>query len=680
MTFFDTINQKPDLIVEATDPLTKYKNKRKFDETSEPEGKATKGGNKHRFVIQLHHAKKAGDHYDVRLENDNGTLSSWSVPKHRLPKGKEKLLAIKTEDHPIEYLKFKGEIPTGYGAGVVEVYDSGTYEELETSKTKIVFKLKGKKEKGIYRLFRAGEGQKWMIMAGTNKKEASDILPLSKWAVKTKHTGAMLALMAPPDIIRKMRKAGIVKNKDISKVLHLTLLYLGESSKLKKATLESIQKATEKVCARHSPLKMSISGAGLFISEEDGIPVFVVPNAKGLSALQADLENVIGSIIDLPSEHGWVPHMTVDYSCDDKPELPDLTEPLTWTANKVRFQVGGEKMADIPIGSKKRADVCFPISKRAVLDRLPIAHDPAMWTNEQLMEAIKRPELFENDKERYQAVIQQLAKRQLIKRPEPKEMEQWREQGYWLLAWGGVPLAFFDNEGTLDMARRLLINDFAENGKLPDEMVNHLQPSYLAWRLESTIMDFDIWADPSTEESKNYASSKTKSQVERAINELLSHPMRKRHRRTLAESALNSSKAPMGFTPDPGAIPSGNRPTRDNSNAAGDSITDRNGQGKQEFMDTLVDSQEQAAEALDEFVSDSAEQILSRLKAEEKGLDPEKLADDDIWTDEDDNLELTLTISKPLPLSERQRLESNASDDLPFSRYIKSTNNPTSVR
>jgi hypothetical protein len=61
----------------------------------------------------IHKAKKAGEHFDLRLENDDGTMSSWAIPKARLPHNKEKLLAQKTEDHPISYNKFKGEIPEG---------------------------------------------------------------------------------------------------------------------------------------------------------------------------------------------------------------------------------------------------------------------------------------------------------------------------------------------------------------------------------------------------------------------------------------------------------------------------------------------------------------------------------------------------------------------------------------
>lgn len=352
------------LAADAKDPLSAYRGKREFGETPEPEGKGEKGGNRHRFVIQLHHAKKAGDHYDLRLENDEGALSSWSVPKHRLPKGKEKLLAVRTEDHPVEYLKFKGEIPAGeYGAGTMEIHDSGTYEEIEAGKTKIVFRLKGKKEKGTYRLFRAGEGKQWMIMEGAGDKKASGAPPLSKTAA---HSGAMLALMAPPAIARRMRKAKMVEDGDIADSLHMTLLYLGKAADLGKETLESVRRAAERVCARHEPLEMSVSGAGTFTPEEDGTPVYVVPNAKGLSALQADLENAIGSIVDLPSEHGWVPHMTVCYCHDGEPELPDLSEKLEWTADKVRLQAGDERIADIPIGRKgRRGGGEPPLSKRA---------------------------------------------------------------------------------------------------------------------------------------------------------------------------------------------------------------------------------------------------------------------------------------------------------------------------
>lgn len=150
------------------------------------------GGNKTRvsrfdIEVQDNHNYFAGgclvsnSHFDLRLENDEGAMSSWSIPKHKLPSGKEKLLAVKTEDHPVSYNEFEGTIPEGeYGAGEVEIHDSGTYEEIERSPTKIVFRLKGGKERGGYKLFRT-DGKRWMIM--TAKKEDMEkraaLLPLS---------------------------------------------------------------------------------------------------------------------------------------------------------------------------------------------------------------------------------------------------------------------------------------------------------------------------------------------------------------------------------------------------------------------------------------------------------------------------------------------------------------------
>lgn len=164
----------------AEDGLSQYRKKRQFDETPEPEGEKRKGENKHRFVIQRHKAKRAGKHFDLRLENDKGTMSSWSIPKHHLPSGKEKLLAVKTEDHPVSYNRFEGTIPEGeYGAGDVEIHDSGTYDEIERSPSRIVFRLKGRKEKGGYKLFRT-DGRRWMIMPAKEedlRKKAA--LPLS---------------------------------------------------------------------------------------------------------------------------------------------------------------------------------------------------------------------------------------------------------------------------------------------------------------------------------------------------------------------------------------------------------------------------------------------------------------------------------------------------------------------
>ena len=140
--------------------LEKYWEKRDFDKTPEPKGRVLKTS-KNRFVVQEHWASH--HHFDFRLEMD-GVLKSWAVPKGVPEEKGKKVLAIQTEDHPVSYINFQGEIPEGcYGAGIVKIFDKGKYELIERAENKIIFELKGKKLKGKYVLLKFKKPNQWLL-------------------------------------------------------------------------------------------------------------------------------------------------------------------------------------------------------------------------------------------------------------------------------------------------------------------------------------------------------------------------------------------------------------------------------------------------------------------------------------------------------------------------------------
>jgi len=145
--------------------LIEYNKKRDFSKTKEPSGKIKKSlGKKLIYVIQKHYATQL--HYDLRLEM-NGVLKSWAVPKEPPKEKGIKRLAVMTEDHPIGYEKFHGEIPKGeYGGGKVEIWDSGFYELKIKDEKKIEFFIHGKKLKEMYVLVKTNfgkSGKSWLL-------------------------------------------------------------------------------------------------------------------------------------------------------------------------------------------------------------------------------------------------------------------------------------------------------------------------------------------------------------------------------------------------------------------------------------------------------------------------------------------------------------------------------------
>jgi bifunctional non-homologous end joining protein LigD len=154
--------------------LQRYRAKRDFAATPEP-GKAPRDGTTKkrrspkrvdapRFVVHEHSATRL--HWDLRLERD-GVLASWAVPKGLPPAPKENHLAVWTEDHPLEYVDFHGEIPKGqYGAGTMKIWDHGTYEVLKWEPRKIEVALHGERVDARYALFpisAEAAPKEWMI-------------------------------------------------------------------------------------------------------------------------------------------------------------------------------------------------------------------------------------------------------------------------------------------------------------------------------------------------------------------------------------------------------------------------------------------------------------------------------------------------------------------------------------
>jgi bifunctional non-homologous end joining protein LigD len=149
------------------DKLDTYRAKRDFAKTREPAGagKRSRKPKLPRFVVQEHHARRL--HWDLRLEHD-GVAVSWAVPNGIPATPKENRLAVHTEDHPLEYLEWEGEIPRGeYGAGTMTVWDSGTYETHKWEERKVEVTFYGERLRGRYGLFPIGRGpdqaNDWMI-------------------------------------------------------------------------------------------------------------------------------------------------------------------------------------------------------------------------------------------------------------------------------------------------------------------------------------------------------------------------------------------------------------------------------------------------------------------------------------------------------------------------------------
>lgn len=206
--------------------LEKYRQKRNFTESPEPAGDTAhhspRGKSPRFFCVQKHLASHL--HYDFRLEH-NGVLLSWAVPKGPSLDPATRRLAMAVEDHPIEYGDFEGVIPSGYGAGIVMLWDRGTWEpevddvDAALKKGDLKFRLQGVKLKGSWVLVRTkgggwgsrssgGGDRSWLLIKHRDDWAGPiDIAEFAPLSVKSKGDFADILASGNPDVWHSHRPA-----------------------------------------------------------------------------------------------------------------------------------------------------------------------------------------------------------------------------------------------------------------------------------------------------------------------------------------------------------------------------------------------------------------------------------------------------------------------------------------
>jgi bifunctional non-homologous end joining protein LigD len=210
-------------MAKATASLKKYRSKRDFSITGEPEGSAQSNGSSEEllYVIQKHQATNL--HYDFRLEW-RGVLLSWAIPKGPSLDPSVKRLAARVEDHPVEYGGFEGSIPEGeYGGGTVMLWDRGTWTpevpdvDAALGKGELKFTLNGKKLKGSWVLVRTkGYGgstkESWLLIKHRDRYASTeDVLEKKPKSVASNRLMAEIARRAGGNVVKAAKgdQAGV---------------------------------------------------------------------------------------------------------------------------------------------------------------------------------------------------------------------------------------------------------------------------------------------------------------------------------------------------------------------------------------------------------------------------------------------------------------------------------------
>ena len=250
--------------------LEKYKQKRNFTSTPEPAGDAKLAAERAKkqaadglfFCVQKHLASHL--HYDFRLEW-KGVLLSWAVPKGPSLDPKTKRLAMHVEDHPIEYGTFEGVIPEGYGAGIVMLWDQGTWKpesddvDAALKKGDLKLTLDGYKLKGSWVLVRTGGrypggsgDRSWLLIKHKDEWAGDlDITTFAPLSVKSEGDFAEILADGSPEIWTSNRPAqggetGAMFEKIIARALEMRGTKVTEAPKAGKATRKPTAKAKPK--------------------------------------------------------------------------------------------------------------------------------------------------------------------------------------------------------------------------------------------------------------------------------------------------------------------------------------------------------------------------------------------------------------------------------------------------
>jgi bifunctional non-homologous end joining protein LigD len=288
------------------DRLDEYRRKRDAKKTPEPvpPGSA-KGGRGDTFVIQQHHARSL--HWDLRLERD-GVLVSWAVPRG-LPRDPDRNhLAVHTEDHPMEYADFSGEIPAGeYGGGRMTIYDKGTYVTEKWRDREVIFVLSGARISGRYVLFRTS-GRDWMIhrmdpsppgwtpmpegLLPMTAVEAARLPTAGDWAYELRWTGlrALVAVSGGRPVVTTTDGSDVTsafpETRAMAEALAPTeclldgvLIAFDPKGRISRESLRRRESATDSAAARRRAGRTPVQFLAVDVLWLDGRPVLDLPYA-----------------------------------------------------------------------------------------------------------------------------------------------------------------------------------------------------------------------------------------------------------------------------------------------------------------------------------------------------------------------------------------------------------------